>query len=133
MTKKAAKSDRRREKIDKPLPPHKTTSAFDAALVRERRNEKYILRLYVAGPGTKSSRALDNVRKICEEHLTGRYELEVIDLYKNPVLAKGEQIVAVPTLIKALPEPLRKVIGDMSNVERVLIGLDLRPTRRSER
>lgn len=130
MTKKDGRSDRNREKIDKPLPPHKATSAFDEAIARERRREKYILRLYVAGPGMKSSRALANVRKICEEHLAGRYELEVIDLYKNPVLAKGEQIVAVPTLIKALPQPLRKFIGDMSDVDRVLVGLDVRATRR---
>jgi circadian clock protein KaiB len=128
LTKKAGRSDRSGVEIGRALPPHKATSAFDEAIIRARRREKYVLRLYVAGPGAKSSRALANVRKICEEHLAGRYELEVIDLYKNPVLAKGEQIVAVPTLIKALPQPLRKFIGDMSDVHRVLVGLDLRPT-----
>ena len=131
MTKKDARPERTREKMDKPLPSHKATSDFDSAITRERQREKYILRLYVAGPGIKSARALANVRKICEEHLAGRYELEIIDLYKNPVLAKGEQIVAVPTLIKALPAPLRKFIGDMSDVDRVLVGLDLRPTPHS--
>ena len=113
----------------KPLPAHQSTVSFEEALNRERKHEKYVLRLYVAGPGAKSSQALANVRKICEEHLAGRYELEVIDLYKNAKLAKGEQIVAAPTLIKKLPMPLRKFIGDMSDVDRILVGLDLRPDR----
>jgi circadian clock protein KaiB len=88
---------------------------------------KYELRLYVAGVNPNSSRAIANVRKICEEHLAGRFELEVVDLYQNPVLSKGEQIVAVPTLIKKIPSPLRKFIGDMSDTDRILVGLDLRP------
>lgn len=121
---------RSKRKMSNPLPAHETTSAFDKAIARERRREKYVLRLYVAGLGARSSRALANVRRICEAHLSGRYELEVIDLYKNPVLAKGEQIVAVPTLIKALPKPLRKFIGDMSDADRILVGLDLRPAHR---
>ena len=79
----------------------------------------------------RSTRAIENVRAICEAHLQGRYELDVIDIYQQPVLAKGEQIVAAPTLIKQLPAPLRRIIGDLSNRERVLVGLDLRP--RSER
>ena len=74
----------------------------------------------------RSTRAVENVRTICEEHLQGRYELEVIDIYQQPTLAKGEQIIAAPTLIKKLPLPLRRIIGDMSSTERVLIGLDLR-------
>ena len=129
----ASKIDRRdgsRKQIRNPLPAHEATTAFEEAISRERRQEKYVLRLYVAGPQAKSSRAMANVRKFCEEHLAGRYELEVIDLYKNPILAKGEQIVAVPTLIKELPSPLRKLIGDMSDFERILVGLDLRSSRR---
>jgi circadian clock protein KaiB len=97
------------------------------AAFAERAQEKYILRLYVAGITPNSLRAIDNIKKICEEHLQGRYELQVIDLYQQPVLARGEQIIAAPTLIKKLPLPLRKIIGDMTNVERVLVGLDLRP------
>ncbi len=85
------------------------------------------LRLYVAGMKPKSLRAITNVRRICEEHLAGRYELEVVDLYQNPILAKGDQIVAVPTLIKKLPAPLQKLIGDMSDDDSILVGLDLRP------
>lgn len=87
----------------------------------------YILRLYVAGLSPKSKRAIQNIKKICETHLKGRYELQVIDLYQNPTLAKGEQIVAVPTLVKKLPHPLRKIIGDMSDQEKLLVGLDIRP------
>jgi circadian clock protein KaiB len=85
--------------------------------------------LYVTGLTPRSTRAIENVRKICEEHLEGRYDLAVIDVYQQPTLAKGEQIVAAPTLIKKLPLPLRRVIGDMSNTERVLLGLDLRTVR----
>jgi circadian clock protein KaiB len=82
--------------------------------------------LYVIGTSPQSVSAINNIKNICEEHLQGRYELEVIDLYQQPQLAHGEQIIASPTLIKKLPLPLRRVIGDMSNVERVLVGLDLR-------
>ena len=86
----------------------------------------YVLRLYVAGLMPKSMLAIANMKKICEEHLHGQYELEVIDLYQQPQLAQGDQIVAVPALIKKLPSPLRRIIGDMSDTERVLVGLDLR-------
>jgi circadian clock protein KaiB len=89
--------------------------------------QRYVLRLYISGLTPAATRALANLKKICEEHLPGRYEMEVIDVYQQPVLAKGEQILAAPTLIKALPLPLRRIIGDMSNRERVLLGLDLRP------
>jgi circadian clock protein KaiB len=89
--------------------------------------EAYVLRLYVAGMTPKSVRAITNLRKLCEEHLHGLYDLEVVDVYQQPVLAVGEQIIAAPTLIKKLPLPLRRLIGDMSNTERVLVGLDLRP------
>lgn len=88
--------------------------------------EKYVLRLYVTGVTPRSTKAIENVRKICEEHLKGRYELEVIDIYQQPVLAKGEQIIAAPTLIKKLPLPLRRLIGDMSDTDKVLMGIDLR-------
>lgn len=87
--------------------------------------ESWQLRLYVAGQTPNSARAIVNLRKICEEHLQGRYELKVIDLYQQPELAQRAQIVAVPTLIRELPVPIRQIIGDMSNVERVLIGLEL--------
>ena len=88
---------------------------------------KYLLRLYVAGTTPISVRAIDNIKRICEEFLKGRYDLEVVDIYQQPVLAKGDQIIAVPTLIKKLPQPLRKFIGDMSATEHILVGLDLRP------
>jgi circadian clock protein KaiB len=86
----------------------------------------YVLRLYVAGQTPKSLDAITNIRAICEDFLKGRYELEVIDLYQQPQLARGEQIVAVPALIKKLPPPLRRIIGDMSSTHRVLVGLDMR-------
>jgi KaiB domain. len=88
-------------------------------------SDRWVLRLYVTGSTPQSVRAIANIKKICEEHLKGRYDLEVIDLYQKPNLAKGEQIIAVPTLLRKLPLPLRRIIGDMSNIERVLIGLDL--------
>ena len=88
-------------------------------------SERYVLRLYVAGMTPRAGRAIENVRAICDQHLEGRYDLEVIDVYQQPVLAKGKQIVAAPTLIKELPLPLRRIIGDMSNTDRVLLGLDI--------
>ena len=88
--------------------------------------EPYVLRLYVAGMTPKSTRAVANIKKICEEYLPGRYFLEVIDIYKCPTLADGEQIIAAPTLLKKLPLPLRRFIGDMSNIEKIIVGLDLR-------
>jgi circadian clock protein KaiB len=88
----------------------------------------YNLRLYVAGQTPKSIAAIANLKKICEQHLTGRYEIEIIDLMRNPALAQRHQIVAIPTLIRELPEPLKRIIGDLSNHEKVLVGLDIRPT-----
>jgi circadian clock protein KaiB len=88
----------------------------------------YVLRLYVTGATPKSARAISNIRKICEKHLEGHYDLEVIDITEHPTLAEGEQIIAAPTLIKKLPLPLRRFIGDMSQTERILLGLDLRDT-----
>jgi circadian clock protein KaiB len=87
----------------------------------------YHLRLYVAGQTIKSITALTNLKRVCEEHLAGRYEIEVIDLLKNPQLAAGDQILAIPTLVRRLPEPLKRIIGDLSNTDKVLVGLDIRP------
>ncbi len=87
----------------------------------------YNLRLYVAGQTPKSIAAIANLRKICEEHLPGRYDVEIVDLMKDPALAARHQIVAIPTLIRQLPEPLKRIIGDLSNTEKVLVGLDIRP------
>ena len=89
--------------------------------------EKWMLRLYTAGQSPRSLAALDNLKRICEEHLSGRYSIEVVDLLKNPRLAKDDQIVAIPTLVRQLPPPLRKIIGDLSDTERALVGLQLRP------
>ncbi len=114
---------------------YKSTRAFAKAAAKAHVSadrHRYALRLYIAGVSPKSSMAIGNVRRICEEHLAGRYDLEVIDLYQHPVLSKGEQIIAVPTLIKRLPLPLRKFIGDMSDTERILVGLDLRPKDAAE-
>ncbi len=87
--------------------------------------EEYVLRLYVTGMTIRSKQAIQNIKKICQEHLGNRYDLEVIDVYRQPVLAKGDQIIATPTLIKKLPAPIRKFIGDMSETEKILMGLDL--------
>jgi len=89
---------------------------------------KYVLRLYVTGMTPRSTEAITTIKAICEEHLQGRYDLEVIDIYQHPQLAREEQIIAAPTLIKKLPSPLRRLIGTLSDKERVLVGLDLRPT-----
>ena len=101
-----------------------------ARAFRKRQNARepiWELRLYVAGQTAKSLLAFANLKRICEEHLDGKYKIEVVDLTKNPELAKGDQIFALPTLVRKLPEPVRKIIGDLSNTERVLVGLDLRP------
>jgi len=105
------------------------TKAFEKAVKEAEENRKYVLRLYVAGATSRSSEAITNIRRICEEHLKGRYELEVIDIYQQPVLARGEQIIAVPTLVKKLPIPLRRFIGTMADEERILMGLDLKPLK----
>jgi circadian clock protein KaiB len=94
-------------------------------------SKEYVLRLYVTGSTPRSTLAIQNLKAICEEHLHGRYELQVIDVYQRPSLAKDERIVATPTLVKVLPAPLRRLIGDLSNEERVLLGLDLRPRDRT--
>lgn len=94
--------------------------------VSKKGKDKYVLRLYITGSTIRSVLAITNLKKICEEYLKGRYELEMIDLYQHPCLAKGEQIIAAPTLIKKLPLPFRRIIGDMSDKEKVLMGLDLK-------
>jgi len=91
--------------------------------------ETWELRLYVAGQTPRSVAAFANLKKLCEEHLPGRYQIEVIDLMQNPQLAAGDQIVAIPTLVRKLPEPLRRIVGDLSNTERALVGLQLRPAK----
>ena len=92
----------------------------------------YHLRLYVAGQTPKSLAAMANLKRVCQEHLAGRYDLEVVDLLENPKLAAGDQILAIPTLVRRLPAPLKRIIGDLSNTERVLVGLDIRPKSAKE-
>jgi circadian clock protein KaiB len=92
-----------------------------------RQRPTWELRLYVAGQTAKSTQAFANLKRICEEHLAGEYHIEIVDLLQNPQLAAGDQIIALPTLVRKLPEPVRKIIGDLSNTERVLVGLDLQP------
>ena len=98
----------------------------DTAMIPEKQEDKWILRLYVAGQTPKCVAAFANLKKICAEYLENRYEIQIIDLLENPQLARGDQIVAIPTLVRNLPEPVRKIIGDLSNTEKVLVGLDLR-------
>jgi len=93
--------------------------------------DEYVLRLYVAGQTPKSLQAFANLKEICETHLHGRYRIEVIDLIENPALARGDQILALPAVVRQLPPPVKKIIGDFSNAERVLVGLDLRPVKKS--
>ncbi len=106
-----------------------STAAFEEALTKTV-DGKYVLRLYVAGMSPKSIQAIDNIKRICEEYLPGRYQLEVIDIYQFPIFAKDGQIVAAPTLIKELPLPLRKLIGSMANTDRVLVGMDIKNDNR---
>lgn len=94
-------------------------------------DETFLLRLYVAGQTPKSIRAFENLKRLCEEHLADRYKIEIIDLVENPRLGQGDQILAIPTLVRRLPAPMKKIIGDLSNTERVLVGLDLRPDSRA--
>jgi circadian clock protein KaiB len=95
----------------------------------ETTEQTWQLRLYVAGQTPKSLQAFANLKKICEEHLKGRYQIEIIDLLENPKLARGDQILAIPTLVRNLPPPIRKIIGDLSDTERVLVGLDVRTVK----
>jgi circadian clock protein KaiB len=110
----------------------KKTTAIAKALAKKAKTagkERYVLRLYVAGMTPKSSQAIMNITQVCKDHLKGRYNLRVIDIYQQPALAQGEQIIAVPTLIKKLPLPLRRFIGNMVDREKILVGLDLRPQK----
>jgi len=107
--------------------PH-GTKTLDAALAEVAGSEdQYVLRLYVTGQTARGVRAIDNIKRICEKHLQGRYDLEVIDIYQKPSLAAGEKIIAAPTLVKVLPAPIRRFVGDLSDTEKVLFGLDLVP------
>jgi len=115
----------RKKKTETAAPFQDAAGAFEMAL-HEKDKGNYVLRLYVSGMSPNSLRAVENVRKICVEHLEGRYQLEIIDIYQQPFFAKEGQIIATPTLVKELPEPLRKFIGDMSQTERILVGLDIR-------
>ena len=112
-----------RAKNPSPVPKSKSAPKSAAAPDEE---EKWHLRLYVAGPTPRSLAALANLKRMCEQHLAGRYSIEVIDLVKQPQLAAGDQIFAIPTLVRKLPEPMKRIIGDLSNMERSLVGLDLR-------
>lgn len=100
------------------------TEKFEKAL-ESMSKEKYVLRLYIAGMSPRSTEAIENIKRICDKYLPGRYQLEVIDVYQQPIFAKEGQIIAAPTLVKELPPPLRKLVGSMSNIERVLVGMDL--------
>jgi len=102
-----------------------STEEFEKAAAKQD-GTKYVFRLYITGMTPKSTLAIKNILKLCEKHLAGSYELEVIDIYQQPELAKGEQIIATPTLIKKLPLPLRKLIGNMSDTDRFLVGIDLK-------
>jgi circadian clock protein KaiB len=117
---------RKKEVID--VQPANALAGFEVAL-EERGKGEYLLRLYVTGMTPKSLKAIENIRKICEEHLEGRYQLEIIDIYQQPIFAKEGQIIAAPTLVKELPPPLRRFIGDMSQTDRLLVGLDVRTNR----
>lgn len=127
------RSDRRRTgKAIKPKAgADSTTAKFERAAARKSKI-RYVLRLYVTGMTPNSTRAIENLRAICDEYLPDRYDLEIIDIYQHPVLMQGEQIIAAPTLIKKLPEPMRHLVGDMSDRERVLLGLDLKHRGKDE-
>jgi circadian clock protein KaiB len=110
----------------------KDTTSIARALAKKYKESgklQYVLRLYVTGMTSQSSAAIKNITQICEENLKGRYDLKIIDIYQQPTLAKGEQIIAVPTLIKKLPLPLRRFIGNLADQEKILVGLDLRPKK----
>jgi circadian clock protein KaiB len=120
-----------RTRVQRTAAPRTSRPSPDASPGRAADRAEYLLRLYVAGHTAKSLQAVANLRRICEEHLAGRYRLEVVDLLENPALARGDQILALPALVRQLPPPVKKIIGDFSSAERVLVGLDLRPVRRS--
>jgi circadian clock protein KaiB len=121
----------KKNKLDEVVPLENATEAYEMTYM-ETDEGNYVLRLYVSGMTPNSQRAIENVRKICAEHLQGRYQLEIIDIYQQPNFAKEGQIVATPTLVKELPVPLRKFIGDMSQTERILMGLGIRTRKVTE-
>ena len=123
---KAGVPGERREAMVKDNDKNSKTRAYEEALENEGR-KKYVLRLYVTGTTPKSMRAIRNIKKLCEEHLKGRYELEVVDIYQEPGAARDEDILATPTLVKKLPLPIRRLIGDLSDMEHVLVGLNILP------
>lgn len=108
------------------MPEEKDAKAQLEEALAKSKTQKYVLRLYVSGMTAKSTRAIDNIRKICDEYLPGRYELEVIDIFKHPEQARSEQVIAAPTLIKKLPLPLRRYIGDLSSSEKLMVGLEIK-------
>lgn len=118
----------KKKKNQEPGPVEDATADFELA-VQETEPGNYLLRLYVSGMTPNSRRAIENIRKICAEYLDGRYQLEIIDIYQQPIFAKEGQIIAAPTLVKELPPPLRKFIGDLSQTEKILLGLDVRKKR----
>lgn len=107
--------------------PHVATAKTVTTKTKEKKKAQWELKLYVAGQTPRSLTAFENLQRICEEHLRGQYHIQVIDLLENPQLAKGEEIIALPTLVRELPQPIRKIIGDLSNTEHVLVGLNLLP------
>lgn len=114
--------------IDSPAAPDEPGTSLDDELDDHLAGtEQYHLRLYVAGASPKSLEAFNNLRKLCETHLDGRYEIEIVDLVEHPRLARGDEIVAIPTLVRQLPAPMRKIIGDLSDTDRVMVGLQLAP------
>lgn len=123
MTRKKHKEDKEHSRKKKPVD---STSTFEKLLKRAAAVRYYSLRLYVTGTTARSTRAVANIRKLCEEFLHGKYELEVIDIYQQPVQAMDAQIIAAPTLIKQLPKPLKRLIGNLSDREKVILGLDLK-------
>jgi circadian clock protein KaiB len=129
-------NERRRKTLEPPVEQDEddlgddTTAAYER-LARAREEARYVLRLYVTGMTPRSLQAVANLRAICEVHLAGRYDLEVIDIRERPQLTRDEQVIAAPTLVKKLPLPIRRIVGDLSDVERVLFGLDLRPAPRA--
>lgn len=109
-----------------PRKPVDSIAAFESA-ARAQEAEHYVLKLYVAGTTPGSVRAVEALKAVCDEHLEGRFELQVVDVYQQPVLARDEQIIALPTLVKSLPAPMRRILGDLSDKQRLLVGLDLKP------
>ena len=107
--------------------PSKKRRAGNGQAAQDGESGRWNLRLYVAGQTPRSLTAFKNLKEICEEYLKGKYHIEVVDLMENPTLARGDQILAIPTLVRKLPQPIRKIIGDLSNTERVLVGLDIQP------